>query len=134
VKRAFGLVIILSLFFSLVLNNQAAAADEVEVKHVNPEKAKQLISEKKIVVVDVRTPAEFRSGHIEGATNIDYRADDFSKRIQSLDKDKSYLVHCASGGRSTQALPVFKKFEFKSIYHLDGGINAWRKENLPLSK
>ena len=133
-KRAYGSVIILSLFFSLLLSNQAAAGDEVEVKHVGPEKAKQLIAEQKIVVVDVCTPAEYKTGHIEGATNIDYRADDFSKRIQSLDKSKTYLVHCASGGRSTQALPVFKKLEFKSIYHLDGGINAWKKENLPLAK
>jgi rhodanese-related sulfurtransferase len=43
-------------------------------------------------------------------------------------------VHCASGGRSTHSLALFKKHQFQSIYHLDGGIKAWQKAGLPVEK
>jgi len=129
-------VIILGLTLALV---QAQAADEPnknksEVNHVNAKQAEKLVAEKQVVVLDVRTPAEFKEGHIAGATNIDFRAPDFEKRIGELDKSKTYLVHCASGGRSTQSLPVLKKQDVKSVYHLDGGFNAWKKEGLPVEK
>ena len=64
----------------------------------------------KVVVLDVRTPKEFKEGHIPGATNIDFTTPDFEKRIGKLDKSKTYLVHCASGGRSrTRALVSSRK-------------------------
>ena len=107
---------------------------EKGVNHVNAKEAQKLVAEKKVVVLDVRTPEEFKEGHITGATNIDFRATDFQKRIGELDKSKTYLVHCAAGGRSTQSLPILKKEEFKSVYHLDGGFNGWKKEGLPIEK
>jgi len=107
---------------------------EKDVKHVNAKEAQKLVEEKKVVVLDVRTPEEFKDGHIAGATNIDFSASDFKKRVGELDKSKTYLVHCAAGGRSTQSLPILKKGEIKSVYHLDGGFNAWKKEGLPVEK
>lgn len=107
---------------------------EPSVKHVDAKQAKQLINEKKVTVLDLRTPAEFKSGRIAGATNIDFLAPDFEQRIKGLDKTKAYLVHCAAGGRSTHSLATFKRQQFQSIYHLDGGIKAWEKAGLPLEK
>ncbi len=107
---------------------------EAAVKHVDAREAETLVKLKKVVVLDVRTPDEFKAGHIAGATNINFRASDFEQRLSELDTNKSYLVHCASGGRSTQALPVFKKLHFSSVTHLDGGIKAWEKAGLPLDK
>ena len=104
------------------------------VKHVNAKQAQKLVDEKQVVVLDVRTSSEFKGGHISGATNIDFRTPDFEKRIGQLDKSKTYLVHCASGGRSTQSLPILKRQELKSVYHLDGGFNGWKKEGLPVEK
>jgi len=117
----------------------AFAAEETKksdkgVKHVNAKEAQKLVEEKRVVVLDVRTAEEFKDGHIVGATNIDFSAPDFKKRIGELDKTKTYLVHCAAGGRSSQSLPVLKKQDIKSIYHLDGGFNAWKKEGLPVEK
>ncbi|TSA41407.1 MAG: rhodanese-like domain-containing protein [Verrucomicrobiales bacterium] len=109
-----------------------ANATDTNVTHVNAEQAQKLVAEKKIVVVDLRTPEEFRAGHIKGATNINFRAADFEKALAALDKNQTYLLHCASGGRSTQALPEFQKQEFKSLYHLDGGLKAWQKAKLPV--
>jgi len=104
------------------------------VKHVNPNQAQKLIADKKVIVLDIRTPSEFKNAHIAGATNIDFLARDFEQRISLLDTNKSYLVHCASGGRSTHSLPVLKKHQFELLYHLDGGIKAWEKEGLPVEK
>jgi len=69
-----------------------------------------------------------------GALKIDFHGPNFEQRINSLDKSKSYLVHCASGGRSGQSLKYFQKHDFRSIYHLDGGINAWKNAGLPVEK
>ena len=111
-----------------------ASAAETNIIHVNAQQAQQLVTQKKVVVLDVRTPKEFAGGHIAGATNINFRSPDFAKVISTLDTHKTYLVHCASGGRSTQSLPTFQKLEFKHIYHLDGGIQSWEKAGLPVTK
>lgn len=54
-------------------------------------------------IIDVRTPAEFAEGHVEGAVNIDVQSPDFLSQIASLDPDGSYLVYCRSGRRSADA-------------------------------
>jgi rhodanese-related sulfurtransferase len=104
------------------------------IQHVDAKQAQKLVADKKVVVLDIRTPGEFNQGRIAGAKNIDFLAPDFEQRIGELDKNKSYLVHCASGGRSSRSLPLFKKHEFQSVYHLDGGIKAWEKAGLPVEK
>ena len=118
-------------------NSNAADAPQppdTAVKHVDAKQAQQLVSDKKVTVLDLRTPTEFKSGRIAGATNIDFLAPDFEQRIKDLDKTKAYLVHCAGGGRSSHSLATFKHQQFQSIYHLDGGIKAWEKAGLPLDK
>jgi rhodanese-related sulfurtransferase len=55
------------------------------------------------VILDVRTRKEFQAGHLPKAVNIDVNAADFDDRIKALDKDKTYLVHCAAGIRSAKA-------------------------------
>jgi len=105
-----------------------------EVKHVDAQEAQKLIAKKKVVVLDIRTPAEYKAVRIAGATNIDFLAPDFEERLTRLDTNKTYLVHCASGGRSTKSLPVLSKHQFQFLYHLDGGIKAWEKAGLPVEK
>ena len=56
------------------------------------------------VVIDVRTPAEFAAGHLEGAVNIDVQSADFDARISELDPAGTYFVYCRSGNRSAQAI------------------------------
>ena len=97
------------------------------VTNVTSEAAEKLLAEKKdMVVLDLRTPEEFKAGHIPGATNIDFLAANFATNLASLDKTKTCLVHCASGGRSTRALPVFQEQKFQSVMHLDGGFKGWQ--------
>lgn len=109
-----------------------ASAADTNVTHLNAEQAQQLLADKKAIVLDIRTPEEFKAGHIAGATNINFQAANFEKALAALDKNQTYLLHCASGNRSTRALPTFEKLEFKSLYHLDGGLRAWQKAKLPV--
>jgi rhodanese-related sulfurtransferase len=90
--------------------------------------------EGKVVVLDVRTADEYNGGHIAGAKNIDFTENDFAEKAGKLDKSKPYLVHCASGRRSTASLEVLQKLGFKSIYHLDGGFKGWEKAGKPVEK
>src|SRR4051794_10991879 len=127
-------VMLLGLFMALTLIHAGEEPKQTDkaVNHVNAKQAQKLVEDKKVVVLDVRTPKEFKEGHIPGATNIDFTTPDFEKRIGNLDKSKAYLVHCASGGRSRKSLPILKKQDLRSIYHLDGGFNNWKKEGFPI--
>ena len=132
---ALSLAVLSNLAISIsVAGEPPVKPSESAVQHVDPKQAQKLIEDKKVIVLDIRTPGEFNRARIAGAKNIDFQAPDFEQRINALDKSKSYLVHCASGGRSTHSLLLFKKHEFQSIYHLDGGIKAWEKAGLPVEK
>jgi phage shock protein E len=97
-------------------------------KNLNPDQAeKALAANKEIVILDVRTPREFRGSRLAGAKNIDFNARNFEKELAALDKEKTYLVHCAVGGRSAKAVEKMKQMNFKSVLHLDGGLKAWEK-------
>jgi phage shock protein E len=126
--------VVLSGAIALWITAAGAGETDSAIQHVDAKQAQKLIAEKKVVVLDIRTPGEFSTGRIAGAKNIDFQAPNFEQRIDGLDKTKSYLVHCASGGRSSHSLLLFKKHDFQSIYHLDGGIKAWKNAGLPVEK
>lgn len=83
------------------------------------------VSDPNVVVIDVRTPAEFASGHIANAMNLDVEGGMFEQQIASLDKAKTYAVYCHSGRRSANAAKIMAKAGFTSIFNLDGGVTAW---------
>jgi rhodanese-related sulfurtransferase len=74
------------------------------------------------VLLDVRTPSEFLSGHIDKAINIDFENKIFLSEIKNLDVNKTYFVYCRSGSRSGQAISLMKANGIKNIYELQGGI------------
>ncbi len=64
------------------------------VENVDTASAAKLIAEDDgVIILDIRTPAEFERGHLKGAVNIDYQADDYAEKLAELDKEKTYLVH-----------------------------------------
>jgi phage shock protein E len=95
---------------------------------------KQMKSDKKVVVVDLRTDQEVVQGVIEGAIQIDYRSQDFKKKLEELDKSKTYMVYCAVGGRSGRAASLMNEIGFKEIYDLKGGMTAWKAEGKKVSQ
>src|SRR5438477_6868712 len=72
-------------------------------KNVDVAEFERLRADKKNVVLDVRSQREFDAGHIPGAVNIDVNAPDFREKVEKLEKNKTYLVHCAAGVRSAKA-------------------------------
>ncbi len=108
------------------------AADPV--KHVKAEEAAKIIADGKTAVIDVRTPDEFKDGHIKDAKNIDIMSKDFEAQLGKLDKTQPTLVHCQAGGRSTRALPIFEKLGFTHLIHLDDGFGGWESAGKPVVK
>jgi rhodanese-related sulfurtransferase len=87
-----------------------------------------------IRVLDIRTPAEYAEGHIQGARNIDFMSADFAKRLEGLDRNATYLVYCRSGNRSARAIKVFGRLGFSHVLHMSRGIKDWQGQGLPLVK
>ena len=81
-------------------------------------------------ILDVRTPEEFASEHIDKATNINWLGDDFVTNVENLDKSKPVFVYCKSGGRSAKASAKLAELGFKTIYELQGGIMKWNAAGL----
>lgn len=77
------------------------------------------------VLLDVRTPDEFNSGHLPSSTNLDIMSFEFRDEITKLDKNKTYFVYCRSGNRSGQACMMMMDLGLKA-YNLVGGIGAWQ--------
>lgn len=106
---------------------------ELVLRHANAFEANQILAANSdIVVLDVRTPQEYDSGHIEGAVNIDFKNSNFAAKLSELGRNTEYVIHCRSGGRSTKSLDAIEELGFTNITHLDGGIIAWNKADLPL--
>ncbi|HMJ63762.1 MAG TPA: rhodanese-like domain-containing protein [Candidatus Binatia bacterium] len=109
------------------------AADQ-KFKNIGVDEFDKLRKQTNSIVLDVRTPKEFVAGHIPGATNIDWYASDFEKKVSGLDKGKTWLVHCAAGGRSAKAADKLTGLRFTNVYNLEGGMKAWEKAAKPVEK
>lgn len=98
------------------------------VKVVSPKIVQTLLIEDSMQLIDVRTPKEFKQGHIEGAQNIDYFSADFDLDIKKLDKTKPIILYCKSGRRSAKSGKILLHAGFTEIYDLGGGIIRWKEE------
>ncbi|MGA9667514.1 MAG: rhodanese-like domain-containing protein [Gallionella sp.] len=104
------------------------------IKEVNSTGALQLINHKGAVVLDVREPSEYESGHVLNAKLIPLGK--LKERIGELEKYKEnpIVVVCRSGNRSGTACFILGRQGFSQAYNLAGGVQAWQKANLPLEK
>lgn len=103
-----------------------------KINDLTPEEAMNLINENSgnsnFVVIDVRTAGEYSSGRlVENAVLLDIYSPDFISKVESLDKDKVYLIYCRTGSRSSAALDLFRRLGFKEAYNLLGGIMYWQE-------
>jgi rhodanese-related sulfurtransferase len=100
---------------------------------VGPTEAVRLMNQG-AVLVDVRSQAEFDSGHILDARHVPQ--DEVAQAAETLKrfKDKVVVVCCESGMRSGAAARVLQAQGFTKVVNLRGGLQAWRTENLPLVK
>lgn len=118
--------VLVMLFGLLVL---PVLAQQVAVKNISAADVAGIIKKEKAILIDVRTAGEVAQGFIKGTnTFIDVYSSNFTQQIEKLDKNKTYIVYCRSGARSTTASNIMLKQGFKNIYNLNGGILNWTGE------
>jgi len=128
------LTAILLAGISWAQQDAAPSKPAARTRNVDVQEFDRLRTGKNVVILDVRTPAEFAEGTIEGAVLLDYRAQDFADRVAKLDKSKLYLVHCAAGGRSARACAKMESLGFTNLVNLEGGMGAWQDAKKPVAK
>jgi rhodanese-related sulfurtransferase len=119
------------LFILLLWSGFSSCSDTIaqsNVIDVNAFEAK-ISADSTLQLVDVRTPEEYNSGHIQGAVNYNIADPNFGANLDKLDKTKPVLVYCAVGGRSARAAGQLQKKGFTQVFDLKGGMNAWRAAN-----
>ena len=113
-----------------------AAAATTDRKELSVDEAHALIAANKanpnFIIIDVRTPEEYAAGHIENSVNIDYNSASFQEEIEKLDKNKTNLVYCRTGVRSTAASYTLVQSGFTSVYHINGGLVDWQAAGFPV--
>lgn len=113
-----------------------SACGQTDANVLEPLAAQEMITARRgnpdFVLVDVRTPEEFRGGHIEGARLVDYHEPDFLRRMGDIDRNATVFLYCRSGNRSSRALKMVRDLGFVAVYDLAGGVIAWTKAGLPL--
>ncbi|MFW5775577.1 MAG: thioredoxin [Chitinivibrionales bacterium] len=107
-------------------------SEHAKFVNVDPAKAQEMIENGDVLVLDVRTPREFYSGHIKGATLIPISQLQGRLREIGKHKQKDVLIYCRSGNRSTVAGQILNADGFEKIYHLQGGVKSWMKADKPL--
>lgn len=84
-------------------------------------------------IIDVRTPEEYLPEHIAGAFMRDFYDNDFELQLDSLDKNRQYLIYCRSGNRSGQAFQLMQDLGFQTVYNMLGGMNSWNAAGYPVT-
>ena len=94
--------------------------------NVTSSEANDIITELDPVILDVRTPSEFKEGHIEGAVNLPVDNLNESSILEVFDDaDAPILVYCKSGVRSARACAQLSEMGSKGLFNLTDGIMAW---------
>jgi rhodanese-related sulfurtransferase len=83
-------------------------------------------------VIDVRTAGEVAQGKIAGALVIDFYSPDFMNQVSQISKDQEVYVYCAVGARSEEAARMLIQEGYTKVYHLQGGIQSWSQQGLPV--
>ena len=87
-------------------------------------------SGKDLQLIDVRTPEEFRSGHLPGARNLPL--DGLDAGAKTLDPNRPLIAYCRGGHRSSMALKILAAKGFTQAKHMEGGISAWSAAGFPV--
>ena len=98
---------------------------DIEENDIGLKELKQFQKEGAIII-DVRSPQEFREGHIDGAISIPEYEIKKEAENRLADKEKDIIVYCSSGGRSKKAQKLLRKLGYQNVYNLYNGLtNYW---------
>ncbi len=101
-----------------------------QVTLLNADEVQEIIKQKEVELIDVRTVEEFNENYIEGAHNLIYD-EDFEEKVKHLDPSKTIVVYCQSGNRSQECTRLMQDFGFLKIIELEGGLEQWMLEGKP---
>jgi rhodanese-related sulfurtransferase len=123
---------IFSLFIALAFT---CALHSQTVTTVNVKTFENGLKKENTQLVDVRTPDEYKDGHLKGSKLMDWNNQQaFLNGVKGLDKSKPVYVYCLAGVRSLKAAEWLTKNGFAQVYSLDGGIKAWKEEGKAVVK
>ena len=124
-----ALVVVLFLLVAAPLNQAIHGVRSVPVSQ-----AVRMVNHDSALIIDVREPDEFRSGHIPNAINIPLGS--LRSRMGEIEKfrDRPLVISCRTSQRSAKAAMTLRRHDFRSVHILAGGILAWQSENLPTEK
>ena len=99
---------------------------------ISVDEAKNMLEDGESIVIDVRQPDEWASGHVQGAVHIP--VDDVLVRIDELPVDKNLLFICAMGARSGLACEMAAAMNLSTdrLYNIEDGTPAWIEKNCPI--
>lgn len=120
------------IFIAIIANAQ----DKKVITNLSSADFKTMLAgDKQAVLIDLRTTDEMvRKGYIKGALQIDFLAKNAEQQLNKLDKNKTYYVYCAAGGRSADAAEYMERQGFKKIYNLEKGFSDWSTKGFPVEK
>ena len=122
------------LTFLLAALGLTTACGQDNFENTDVQGFSELVADSSVVVVDVRTVAEFTEGHIERAILIDQGQSDFVEKAKAtLPIEKRIAVYCRSGRRSANAAGKLADVGYKCV-NLKGGIVAWKEAGMPVTK
>ncbi len=125
---------VIALAAVLLIGLSACAGESnAAVTNLNVSEFANVLATEDVVILDVRTPAEFADGHIADSINIDAQSGNFAAEIEGLDKTKTYAVYCRSGNRSGTATQIMAEAGFSKLYNMNGGTIDWTNSGFPLT-
>lgn len=100
---------------------------------INSAQARSLLAkDKRMVLLDVRTPEEYRQAHLRGAMLVP--VGELQKRIKEIPRERAVLVYCAVGSRSAYAAGLLASKGYREIYDMTDGLVGWFKNGFPMER
>lgn len=119
------LVVLIAILIGIVITDKLKKYQDIDANE-----AVALMYEKNLILLDVREKKERNAGHI--ANDVHIPMGQVKNKFSALDNTKKVLVYCRSGSRSGHIAGLLTRNAFAQVYNLKGGINAWKKANLPI--
>ena len=91
---------------------------------ISVDEALRLWKNKEVIIIDVRTPGEYRDGHIPGVVNIPL--DELEKRMGEISREKKTVLICRTGNRSAQGTKLLRSKGFNNVFNSTGGMSTWK--------
>lgn len=102
------------------------------IKTITATEADEMYENGGILILDVREPKEYKSGHIPGAVNVPRGLLEMEIGRKAANRDATILVYCRSGARSALATSTLMQMGYNNAVNMDGGWNAWLGAGYPV--